>query len=47
MQVASKLSPEDKESAEKAIDETISWLDANQLGEARSPLSFDLTSARP
>ena len=32
-QVASKLSPEDKERIEKAVDETISWLDANQLAE--------------
>lgn len=33
-QVASKLSPEDKEKIEKAVDEAISWLDSNQLAEA-------------
>lgn len=32
-QVASKLSPEDRERIEKAVDETISWLDNNQLAE--------------
>ncbi|BDA51217.1 probable mediator of RNA polymerase II transcription subun [Coccomyxa sp. Obi] len=31
--VASKLSPEDKERIEKAVDDTINWLDANQLAE--------------
>lgn len=35
MQVASQIPPEDKERAEKAIDDAISWLDANQLGEVR------------
>lgn len=35
VQVASNLSPEDKESAENAINKTISWLDDNQLGEVR------------
>ena len=33
IQVASKLSPEDKEKIEKAVDEAISWLDNNQLAE--------------
>ena len=33
MQVASKLSQEDKERIEKAVDEAISWLDSNQLAE--------------
>jgi len=33
IQVASKLSPEDKEKIEKAVDEAISWLDSNQLAE--------------
>ncbi len=32
-QVASKLSPEDKERIEKAVEDTINWLDANQLAE--------------
>jgi L1 cell adhesion molecule like protein len=31
--VASKLSPEDKDKIEKAVDEAIHWLDANQLAE--------------
>ncbi|KAK9902653.1 hypothetical protein WJX75_001465 [Coccomyxa subellipsoidea] len=31
--VASKLSPEDKEKIEKAVEETIQWLDSNQLAE--------------
>jgi heat shock protein 1/8 len=31
--VASKLDGADKEKLEKAVDETISWLDANQLAE--------------
>jgi L1 cell adhesion molecule like protein len=31
--VADKLSPEDKEAAEKAVEETVSWLDANQLAD--------------
>ena len=34
LQVASKLSPEDKERIEKAVDEAIAWLDSNQLAEA-------------
>ena len=33
IQVMSKLSPEDKEKIEKAVDEAISWLDSNQLAE--------------
>ena len=33
MQVASKLSQEDKERIEKAVDEAIAWLDSNQLAE--------------
>ena len=33
MQAASKLSPEDKQEIEKAIDETVNWLDANQLAD--------------
>ena len=33
VQVASKLSEEDKATVSKAIDETIEWLDANQLAE--------------
>ena len=32
--MASKLSPEDKERIEKAVDEAIAWLDSNQLAEA-------------
>jgi molecular chaperone DnaK (HSP70) len=32
-QVASKLSPEDKEKIEKGVEETIQWLDSNQLAE--------------
>ena len=32
-QVASKLSMEDKEKIEKAVSDTISWLDNNQLAE--------------
>jgi hypothetical protein len=32
-QVASKLSPEDKEKVERAVEDVISWLDANQLAE--------------
>ncbi|EIE19893.1 heat shock protein 70 [Coccomyxa subellipsoidea C-169] len=31
--VASKLSPEDKEKMEKAVEDTIQWLDSNQLAE--------------
>ncbi len=31
--MADKLSPEDKERIEKAVDEAISWLDSNQLAE--------------
>ena len=34
LQVASKLSPEDKERIEKPVDEAIAWLDSNQLAEA-------------
>ena len=33
MQVASKLSPEDKQAVERAVEDTISWLDSNQLAE--------------
>lgn len=33
-QVASKLSAEDRERIEKAVEETISWLDSNSLAEA-------------
>lgn len=33
LQVASKLSSDDKATVSKAIDETIEWLDANQLAE--------------
>ena len=33
MQVGSKLPPEDKERAEKAVQETLDWLDSNQLAE--------------
>ncbi len=32
-QVASNLSPEDKEKVERAVEDVISWLDANQLAE--------------
>ena len=32
-QVADKLSPEDKEAVEKAVNDTVSWLDANQLAD--------------
>ncbi len=31
--MADKLSQEDKETIEKAVDEAISWLDSNQLAE--------------
>ena len=31
--MADKLSQEDKEKIEKAVDEAISWLDSNQLAE--------------
>ena len=31
--MAAKLSQEDKERIEKAVDEAITWLDANQLAE--------------
>ena len=31
--IAGQLSPEDKTTIETAVDETVSWLDANQLGE--------------
>lgn len=31
--IAGQLSPEDKSTIETAVDETVSWLDANQLGE--------------
>ena len=33
VQVASKLSPEDKATVERAVEDTIAWLDANQLAE--------------
>ena len=33
MQVASKISDEDKKSIEKAVDEAMEWLDSNQLAE--------------
>lgn len=33
VQVASKLSPEDKQAVERAVEDTISWLDSNQLAE--------------
>ena len=33
LQVASKLSPEDKQAVERAVEDTISWLDSNQLAE--------------
>lgn len=39
LQVASNLSGEDKGKANKAIDETIEWLDNNQLGEVQRHLS--------
>lgn len=42
LQVASQLSPEDKEKAESAINEAISWLDANQLGEVRHARNLNL-----
>ena len=32
-QVASKLSPEDKAAVERAVEDAIAWLDANQLAE--------------
>ena len=31
--MAEKLSPEDKERIEKAVNDAISWLDSNQLAE--------------
>ena len=33
LQVASKISDEDKKSIEKAVDEAMEWLDSNQLAE--------------
>ena len=33
VQVGSKLPPEDKERAEKAVQETLDWLESNQLAE--------------
>lgn len=33
LQVASKLSEDDKKSIEKAVDEAMEWLDSNQLAE--------------
>ena len=33
LQVASKLDPADKEKITKEVEETISWLDSNQLAE--------------
>ncbi len=33
MQVASKLGAGEKETIEKAVDDTIAWLDANQTAE--------------
>ena len=33
MQVASKISDDDKKSIEKAVDEAMEWLDSNQLAE--------------
>lgn len=35
-QVASKLPEEDKTKLDGAIDEAVSWLDANQLAEVRA-----------
>ena len=35
VQVASKLDPADKETIEKAVNETVEWLDSNQLAEVR------------
>lgn len=33
LQVAGKLTSEDKAAAEKAVEEAVQWLDANQLAE--------------
>lgn len=33
LQVASKISSEDKSKIEKAVDEAMEWLDSNQLAE--------------
>lgn len=33
MQVASKLAPEDHERVERAVDEAVQWMDANQVAE--------------
>jgi hypothetical protein len=44
VQVASKLDPADKETIEKAVDETVEWLDSNQLAEVR--LAFRATSSQ-
>ena len=44
MQVASKLSPEDKATVERAVEDTIAWLDANQLAEVDE---FEHKCARP
>ena len=38
LQVASKLDPSDKETITKAVEETISWLDSNQLAEVCIPV---------
>ena len=43
-QVASKLSPEDKATVERAVEDTIAWLDANQLAEVDE---FEHKCARP
>ena len=40
-QIAGKMAAEDKEKLEKAIEETIAWLDANQLAEVR-PILINL-----
>lgn len=34
--LADKLSPEDKEAIEKAVDKTVEWLDHNQVGAEKS-----------
>ena len=41
LQVASKIPEEDKSTLEKAIEEAISWLDANQLAEVRITSRLD------
>ena len=45
LQVGGKLDSADKETIEKAIDETIEWLDSNQSAEVRFVNSCSFKSA--